>query len=126
MNALHQAKTAYRTVNQPTQTPRGIEYQAFAKITHRLKQAGGARGPNATRAMIAAIHDNRKLWNALASDVATPENGLPEELRARILYLAEFTRLHSSKVLNKQARADTLVEINTAVMSGLRMRSVTQ
>lgn len=126
MNALHQAQNAYRTVDQPTQTPRGIEYQAFAKITHRLKRAGSAKGPNATRAMIAAIHDNRKLWNALASDVSAPGNGLTDDLRARILYLAEFTRLHSSKVLGKTARADALVEINTAVMTGLRsQRSAT-
>ncbi len=126
MNALHQAQSAYRKVDQPIQTPRGTEYQAFARITHMLKRAAGAHGPNATRALIAAVHDNRKLWTALALDVVAPDNGLPKDLRARILYLAEFTRLHSSKVMTKQASANALIEINTAIMIGLRNRSAGQ
>lgn len=124
MNALHQAQDAYRNHAQPIRTPRGTEYQAFARITHRLKQAADG-GTGAWADMVVAIHDNRKLWTTLATDVAGFDNGLPRELRARILYLAEFTGLHSSKVLRRQATAETLIEINTSIMSGLRDRGVT-
>jgi flagellar protein FlaF len=41
-------------------------------------------------------------------------------LRARIFYLAEFTRAHTRKVLRRTAGPDALVEINLAVMRGLR------
>ena len=65
-------------------------------------------------------HDNRRLWTILAADVSLPENPLPAPLRARLFYLAEFTQAHSRKVLLGQARADILVDINTAIMKGLR------
>lgn len=75
--------------------------------------------------MAEAIHENRRLWTILASDVVDKENGLPAQLRAQIFYLAEFTESHSRKVLAKEATADALVEINTAVMRGLRTMGVT-
>ena len=55
-----------------------------------------------------------------AADVADRANGLPQDLRARIFYLAEFTDQHSSKVLSGKGKADVLVEINAAIMRGLR------
>jgi flagellar protein FlaF len=58
----------------------------------------------------------------LAADVAEPDNGLPQELRARIFYLAEFTADHSRKVLRGGETVDALVDINTAMMRGLRQK----
>jgi flagellar protein FlaF len=71
-----------------------------------------------------ALHENRVLWTALASDVAGEANQLPAELRARIFYLAEFTLLHTSKVLAKQASAVPLLDINAAILRGLRQAEV--
>jgi flagellar protein FlaF len=113
------ARTAYAGSANPIRTSRGTEYEAFARITARLRAAlAGGRGGFA--ALAAALHDNRQLWTLLAADVAEKENGLAEDLRARIFYLAEFTRQHTTKVLAGRARAEVLVEINAAVMSGLR------
>lgn len=122
MNALLQAQNAYRNDTQPIRTHRGTEYEAFARITHRLK---AAQAKASTADLAAALQDNRRLWTVLASDVANDDNGLPETLRARILYLSSFTQQHSSKVLRKKATVDALVEINTAMMRGLRDRSTT-
>ncbi len=121
MNALHQAQTAYRTPDQSVRTARGIEYDAFARVTHRLKQAVAKprEMPHRMPQLAAAIHDNRRLWAVLATDVTDPANGLPADLRARILYLADFTRIYSSRVL-EGAPATPLVDVNTAVMRGLR------
>lgn len=116
MNALHQAQSAYRNNARPIRSARGIEYDAFARITHRLKDAAAGGDP---RALIAAVHDNRHLWSILAADVAGEGNRLPPELRARILYLAEFTRTYSSKVLSGTS-PEPLIDINTAIMRGLR------
>ena len=52
--------------------------------------------------------------------MAGAENELPQDLRARIFYLAEFTQAHSRKVLSEGASVDALVEINASVMRGLR------
>ncbi|MDT8325897.1 MAG: flagellar biosynthesis regulator FlaF [Roseovarius sp.] len=121
MNATLRAQNAYRSQAETIRSPRSIEYDAFARITHRLTAAGGA-GRESMTALASAIHDNRRLWIALAVDVRDVENKLPADLRARILYLAEFTQLHSSKVLNGEADINALVDINTAVMSGLSDR----
>ena len=119
MNAITKAQNAYRNDAHLVRTDRDTEYNAFAKITHRMKVAEtqGKRGFNE---LAGALHDNRKLWMILASDVAAKSNPLPKELRARIVYLSEFTRQHSSKVLSRTASVGPLIEINTAIMRGLR------
>jgi flagellar protein FlaF len=117
------AQAAYRAAATPIKTPRGAEYEAFARITSQLRSAS-ARGADGFADLARAIHDNRRLWTILATDVADPGNRLPSELRARIIYLAEFTRVHSGKVLREQASVEPLIDINMAIMNGLRERSV--
>lgn len=123
MNAITKAQNAYRNDTQLIRTDRDTEYNAFAQITHRLKTAS-SRGSDGFKDLVSAMHENRKLWTTLAIDVADKSNPLPKELRARIVYLSEFTRQHSSKVLSKQDSADILVQINTAIMRGLRNQRV--
>lgn len=121
MNAQTQASKAYAANQAPIRTARGAEYEAFARVTRRLKAAAGLGRPGFSQ-LAEALHSNRQLWTMLAADVAERGNALPKELRARIFYLAEFTVLHSRKVLNRQEDAAVLVEINMAVMRGLRAR----
>lgn len=119
MNALSQAHRAYSAASAPTRTTRGTEYEAIARITKRIRSAE-AKGANGFAALAEALSDNRKLWTIFAIDVADKGNPLPADLRARILYLAEFTNHHTSKVLARQASIEPLLEINTAVLRGLR------
>jgi flagellar protein FlaF len=112
-----QAHRAYGAQSGAVQTPRALEYRAFARITHRLKSAVAIAGD--MPALAAAIHDNRRLWAILAADAADPANPLPQSLRARLVYLAEFTRVHSGRVLREGASPDALIEINLTVMRGL-------
>lgn len=117
MNAVDRARLAYASPSQPVRTARDIEYDAFARVTYRLRAAAG---DDSFPKLAEALHDNRELWVALAGDVAGEGNDLPAPLRARIFYLNEFTRQHSSKVLKGDATPDVLIEINTSVMRGLR------
>lgn len=119
MNIAALAHSTYSDAAAPIRTERSTEYQIFAKITHRLKQAT-AEGLENFVELAEAIHDNRRLWIVLASDVSEKQNGLPADLRAQIFYLAEFTEHHSRKVLAKEATTEALVEVNTAIMRGLR------
>ncbi|MEJ2000455.1 MAG: flagellar biosynthesis regulator FlaF [Maritimibacter sp.] len=119
MNALNMAKTAYATNKAPIRTPRGTEYEAFIRVTQRLKAAAD-KGDMGFADLAQALHLNRRLWTILASDVADKDNTLPQELRARIFYLAEFTTQHSRKVLKGEDTVLPLLEINMAVMRGLR------
>lgn len=118
MFANSMAQSAYSAATTELSAPRTAEYDAFARITRALKRADDLS------ARVSALHDNRRLWNVLAADVADSDNALPDSLRARIFYLAEFTRQHTTRVLHSEANADVLVEINTAIMKGLRSPSL--
>ncbi len=118
MNAIDLAKTAYGANSAPIRTLRGTEYAVFTRVTQRLKNAESQKKSDVT-AMARAIYDNRRLWLALASDVADKDNGLPQTLRAQIFYLNQFVDHHSRKVLSGKASVSALVDINVAVMRGL-------
>lgn len=119
MNATNLAKTAYSAPGQPIRTARGAEYELLARVTRKLKQCG-LSDQRQFAALAAAIYENRRLWSILAADLALPDNLLSERLRARLLYLAKFTDHHSRRVLAGESDVAVLVDINTAVMRGLR------
>jgi flagellar biosynthesis activator protein FlaF len=116
MLASLQASAAYSRNSAPVRTARDSEYEVFARITRRLRAAAQQDFP----ALVAALHENQRLWATLAEDLASPGNELPDSLRAGLLNLAIFTSRHSNEVLGGRASPDVLVEINTAVMRGLR------
>ena len=119
MNALLKAKSAYSAAKAPTRTPKDLEFEAIARITHRMI-SHSKQGLKGFSALAEALHDNRKLWNIFQVDVASKDNKLPLELKEQIFYLAAFTNQHTSKVLSRKANVGPLVEINTAIMRGLR------
>ncbi len=128
MNATEHARRAYTANHAPVRTNRGSEYDAFAKVTQKLQSALLNPGRDIEEASkrirlkartAEAVDLNRRLWNLLAVDVLSDENLLPEETRASILSLNEFTRTHSRKVLREEADVRPLIEINAAIMRGL-------
>jgi flagellar protein FlaF len=110
---------SYARVSAPTRQPKDLEYDLLARAAQRLQTSAGDRVMNHA-AFVAAVDENERLWVALASDVAIPENGLPAELRARLFYLYEFVAHHSNGLRNGKGSIEVLVDINTAVMRGLR------
>ncbi|MCA0929347.1 flagellar biosynthesis regulator FlaF [Ruegeria profundi] len=118
------ARRAYAQTSAPTRTPRDTEFEAISKITHRLKAATTRRKTDYA-GFVQALHENRRLWTVLATDVMDSDNGLPDDLRARIFYLAEFTEQHSTQVLSNNATVEPLLEINMAVLRGLRQIGLT-
>ena len=73
-----------------------------------------------TARLAEAMHDNVRLWMALGADVASDENQLPKPLRVQILGLANFARTHMLRVLAGEETVDALIDINMAIMKGLR------
>lgn len=119
MNIAERVRTTYAAPDAPARTARGLEYELLARSTQKLKRASAT--PQGSFALLAqALHENRRLWTALAADVADDGNALPTALRAQLFYLAEFTAQHSRKVLDGSASAEVLIDINMAVMRGLR------
>lgn len=125
MNATRLAQSAYRDQARSVRTDRGLEYDAFARVTQRLVVAAG-QDPRDIPNLAAALHDNRRLWTILATDVADAQNPLPAPLRAQIVSLAQFCHRHSSAVLTTKASLRPLIDINTAIMRGLSDRRASQ
>ncbi len=119
MNALIHPKTGYARPDSTLRPMRSIEYEALARATRQLAAAWPHRADDFP-ALILALNENLTLWSTLAADVATPANGLPATLRAQLFYLYEFTEHHSRLVRDGKANVEVLIDVNTAVMRGLR------
>ena len=114
-----QAGAIYARPEAPQKTPRALEYELLARVTQALTVAWAARKQNYS-GLMTALDDNLRLWATLAADVAEAGNGLPAPLRAQLFYLYEFTAGHTRAVLDQRGSVEVLVDINTAVMRGLR------
>jgi len=116
---LHAGRhNAYGAATLAMGPPRSVEYQVFSQVTGELNRAMREDRPFAELA--AALTQNQRLWTALAADLVNPDNALPASLKGQILSLAAFTRNHTASVLRREAEPGALVEINTAIMRGLR------
>ncbi|MGX9355976.1 flagellar biosynthesis regulator FlaF [Roseobacteraceae bacterium S113] len=125
MNAHALAQRAYVSTTPAVKTPRAIEYEVIARITHELKNAA-ARKKADFPGFVEAIHRNNQLWTTLAANVADDANELPTQLRAQIFYLAEFSKRHAAQVLGGTAGVAPLLEVNTAILRGLRQEGSKQ
>jgi flagellar protein FlaF len=96
-----------------------MEYELLARATKALTQAWTGRKQDFP-GLATALNENLRLWSTLAADVAEPANGLPAALRAQLFYLYQFTAEHSRAVLADGNSVEVLIDINTAVMRGLR------
>ena len=121
MNAYALSRDAYAATNTFVRSPRSTERDAFLRVTDALEKGHATRDIRFPQ-YATALHDNQRLWTALGADVADPENGLPQELRARVFYLSDFTRNHTRKALRGEADAAPLIEINRAMIAGLATR----
>lgn len=117
--ATSNARAAYGRREAPVRTPRAQEYDLLARCTQKLAMAWMRRKEDFPL-LATALTENLQLWSALAADVAEKGNGLPAPLRAQLFYLYEFTAGHTRSVLENRASVEVLIDINTAVMRGLR------
>ncbi len=113
---------AYGSAQNAALTPRQAEYRIFARVTHGLADAGAAASdePGSFARLAAAANENLRLWFALAEDLAGEANGLPDELRAGLIALAGFVERETPRVVSREIPPGVLVDVNLAVMKGLR------
>jgi flagellar biosynthesis activator protein FlaF len=119
MDVAAQATNGYRAVQLQTQSARSIEAKLFAEITAALVRAqrGGRPG---FRELVAALHRNRTLWDALLADLAHEANALPAPLKGHLIQLGHFVREFTARVLKGQDDAQVLIDVNHAILEGLR------
>ena len=94
---------------------RDVEYDAFSRVTRDLQRA--SRGEMSLARAAAA---NADLWSTLAADLADDGNDLPDDLKARLLSLAIFSIRQSHRAIAGNAEPAALIDVNLAIMKGLR------
>lgn len=105
----------YSSAQQMAESPRATEYRALGMVTGKLIAArDGDR-----RALIDACHLNEKLWTIFQSDLVTPENGLPNALKAQLISLAIWVQRYTAQVMRGDAPVDPLIDVNKTLMEGL-------
>lgn len=105
----------YQNVQDSNDNPRVVEHRALARVTGMLMSSAEARGP----AFAEACHMNRMLWTVFQTDLAHPDNRLPETLKAQLISLSMWVQRYTGKVLLEGAGVDPLVSVNRSIMEGL-------
>ena len=108
---------AYQQAVQRVEGPRDTEYRLFAEVTRALMDAAGASD---LKTRVNALDWNRRLWTALATDCASPDNRLPDQLRASIISLSMFVSRHTSETIRGGGPLDLLIDVNRSIMQGLK------
>ncbi len=119
MSAQEMARKSYKHTQKTMGSDAELELKVFMDITARLAKSDPNK-PGGITELNQAISDNIRLWKIIFIDVTNKENQLPENLKASLVYLADFTFAHSQKVLQGEAGVDILVEINENIIAGKR------
>ena len=109
---------AYQQTARRTENPREIEYRLFAQVTSALTDVQQT-GKSDLAKMMDVLDWNRRVWSAFAMDCASPDNGLPAQLRASIISLSIFVGKHTSAVMREGEDIQDLIDINKMIMQGL-------
>ncbi|MBB4659639.1 flagellar biosynthesis regulator FlaF [Parvularcula dongshanensis] len=108
------AQAGYAQARRQTLSPRGAERALLLELAGQL-----GRDEQPFTALADAVHRNVQLWTTLATDLSSPQNALPPEIRGSLLSLAGFVLRHSNGVLSESADAKVLADINRQVAAGL-------
>ena len=120
--------SAYRRTLKDTETPRQIERRILVRVTSDIAAHAERYDAAETRAerlgvlaegLREALFDNVRLWSTLKTDVLSPGNQLPAELRGRLAGLAVFVERHTGAVLGGEGRVAALLDVNRPIIAGL-------
>ena len=109
---------AYQRAAEQAEGPKQTEYRLFGLVTRALMEVAAAEKTELGR-RIRALHWNRRLWSTIAGDCASPDNQLPESLRANIISLSIWVDKHTSDVMQRDGQIQPLIDVNRIIMQGL-------
>ncbi|PHP65706.1 flagellar biosynthesis regulator FlhF [Zhengella mangrovi] len=98
---------------------RAREREAFDQSIDML-QAAKAAGAKSIEA-IHALHFTAKVWMALMTDLADPENALPKEVRASLLSIGIWMLRTVDEIRQERSENfDGLIDISKIIRDGIR------
>lgn len=114
---------AYQSVERATLSGRELEASVLIKAAMRLQDVrNNWSAPDLTVRLDEALRYNQKLWTYLQTELARPENPLPDEIKANLLSLSAFIdkRTFQLMALPVAEQLDVLISINKNIAAGLR------
>jgi flagellar protein FlaF len=95
------------------------ERLAFDRAIDLLKEAV-AKGARSMEG-VAAVSFVQRLWSLLIEDLLSPDNGLPEALRAELISIGLWIMKEADLIHRGQSEnLNALIDINTMIRNGLR------
>lgn len=114
----------YQGMHQEQLTGRELEAHILTKAALKLKECQQKWDtPDRPKLLDEAIRYNQKIWSFFQSELSTPENPLPRELRQDILNLSLFIdkRLFEVLAFPQTDKLNIVIDINLNLAAGLRV-----
>ncbi|MCA0422394.1 MAG: flagellar biosynthesis regulator FlaF [Proteobacteria bacterium] len=120
-HAQSYATNAYAASARNGMSLRELEASALLKAAARLQTARDDHSP-ADPEFDAALTHNRRLWTVLAAALSDPASAMPDDLKARLLTLANFVFNHTLTITAAPTpdKLTSLIAINRDLAAGLR------
>ncbi len=109
---------AYQAAANRSEDPRATEYRLFAHVTRGLMEAKETAKED-IQSRVQPLDLNRRMWSNFATDCASEDNQLPDQLRASIISLSLFVSKHTSIAMREPEAIEDLIDINRTIMQGL-------
>lgn len=107
----------YAATQNQAATPREIELRAFRYVNGLL--AGAADVP----ARVTALHKTGRLWSMLVADLASPGNGLPPELKGRLISLGLWAQREADARMSDAGSLAPLIDLHRDMIAGLEAQA---
>jgi flagellar protein FlaF len=108
---------AYSQVQNRTEDSRSVEYRLLAQVTAAMLAARDQA--DELPKLVDAVLWNRSVWAAFRDDLSHPQNGLPDDVKARLISLSLWVDRETNAVLGRTSDLDALVDVNRTIMEGL-------
>lgn len=104
------------------ETPSSARERERHAIEHSIKllEAADKAGVRSREAVDALLFV-RRLWATLLEDLASPENDLPQKLRAELISIGIWVMREAEQIrLEKSAGFKGIIEVSAAIRDGLK------
>jgi flagellar protein FlaF len=107
----------YAATQNKAATPREIELRAFRYVNGLLAVATDVP------ARANALHKTGRLWSMLVADLASPGNGLPPELKGRLISLGLWAQREADARMSDAGSLAPLIELHRDMIAGLEAQA---
>jgi len=95
------------------------ERDLFGRAIELLKEADGK--PHNSPEMLNALVFVQRMWSFFISDLANPDNGLPDKLKGQLISVGIWVMRESDKIVRGESSSVTgLIDVNAMIQEGLK------